>query len=82
MTDVEQRAARLLHRIRYAPDTWHELRAKALFRICDKEPCWKLTAPEQADLWFLIWHYRRQVNDAELIGYANEVVNGQVSLRF
>jgi hypothetical protein len=82
MTDVEQRAARLLDRIRYAPDIWHEQRAKALFRICNKEPRWKLTASEQADLWFLIWHYRRQVSDAELIGYANEVVNGQVALKF
>jgi hypothetical protein len=79
---MEQRAARLLPRIRYAPDTWHEPRAKTLFRICDKEPCWKLTALEQSDLWFLIWHYRRQVKEIELVARAGEVVNGQVSLRF
>jgi hypothetical protein len=82
MTDIEQRAAKMLDRIRYAPNIWHEPRAKTLYRLSQSCPHWNLTALEQADLWFLIWHYRRQVNDTELIGRAGEVVNGQVALRF
>jgi hypothetical protein len=82
MTDLEQRAMRLLPRIRYAPGIWHEPRGKWLFRLWERDPRWKLTAQEHADLWFLIWHYRRQLDDAQVIGYANEVNNGQVALRF
>jgi hypothetical protein len=82
MTNLEQRAIQFLHEIRYAPNTWHEARAKWLHRLWRNDPFWKLTAHEQADLWWLIWHYRRQVDDAELIGQANEVVNGQAALRF
>jgi hypothetical protein len=73
---------RLLPRIRYAPGIWHEPRGHALFRLFNFDPKWKLTALEQADLWFLIWHYRRQVSDACLVARANEVINGQVALRF
>jgi hypothetical protein len=82
MTNLEQRAAQVLHRIRYAPNIWHEPRAKTLYRLSTNCSRWNLTAHEQADLWFLIWHYRRQVNDAELVARADEVVNGQVALRF
>ncbi len=82
MTDLEKRAMKLLPPIRYAQNTWHEDRAKWLHRLGEKQPDWKLTAHEQADLWFLIWHYRRQVDDAPVIGQANEVQNGQVALRF
>lgn len=82
MTDLEQRAAKLLKGIRYAPAMWHEPRAQSLFRLCNRDPNRKLTAHEQADLWFLIWHYRRQVNSAEAVARAGEVVNGQVAMRF
>jgi hypothetical protein len=82
MTDLEQRAAKLLPRIRYAPGIWHEDRAKWLHRVGEKQPDWKLTAHDQADLWFLIWHYRRQVPEARVVAHADEVINGQVALRF
>jgi hypothetical protein len=82
MTDLEQRAAQLLPQIRYAPDMWHEPRAKFLYRVWKSDPLWNLTALEQADLWWLIWHYRRQVDDADLVWRADEVTNGVLALRF
>ena len=82
MTVLEQRAARLLPRISYAPDTWHQARAKTLFRMCNSDPLWTLTALEQANLWFLIWNYRRQVDDVELVAHAEELRTGALSLKF
>jgi hypothetical protein len=82
MTDLEQRALLLLPRIRYAPGIWHEPRAKSLRRLWDKAPDWNLSEHDRNDLWFLVWHYRRQVDDATVVARANEAVNGQVALRF
>jgi hypothetical protein len=82
VTVIEQRAAKLLPEIRYATETWHEPRAKTLFRLCNSDPLWSLTALQQEDLWFLIWHYRRQVADAEVVARADEFRNGALSLRF
>jgi hypothetical protein len=82
MTSLEQRAVKVLPRISYAPEKWHQKRANTLFRICNSDPLWTLTALEQADLWTLIWTYRRQVDDADLVAYADEVRNGALSLKF
>ncbi len=82
MTNLEQRAAQCLYRIRYAPGNLHEPRAKTLHRLWKNDPLWSLSFLDQADLWFLIWHYRRQVNDAELVAHADTVVNGALELKF
>ena len=82
MTSIEQRAVKLLPNLAYAPNTWHQDRAKTLYRFLHSDPLWTLTALEQADLWFLIWNYRRQVQDAELVARADEIRNGALALRF
>lgn len=68
--------------IAYAPEGWHKSRAHTLYRLFLHDPNCKLNFLEEADLWFLIWRYRRQVRDAELVTHSDEVVNGAMSLRF
>jgi len=34
------------------------------------------------DLWFLVWRYRRQIADLDVVTKANEIVNGALSLEF
>jgi hypothetical protein len=82
MTDLEQRAMNALLPIAFNPHSWHRMRAHALYRVYLSDPLWKLTEHEQNDLWFLMWTYRRQVRDTELVAHANEQVNGAMSLRF
>jgi hypothetical protein len=82
MTDLEQRAMPLLLGIAYNPHSWHKMRAHSLYRLFQNDPLWKLTDHEKHDLWFLIWHYRRQVRDTECVAHADEVVNRALSLRF
>lgn len=82
MTSLEQRAVRLLPNLSYAPGVWHQDRAKTLYRFLNSDPLWTLTALEQADLWLLIWCYRRQVQDVELVARADEIRNGALALRF
>lgn len=82
MTPIEQRAATSLTCVRYAPETWHEKRARELFRVYHRDPLARLSTNEQADLWFLVWNYRRQVRDVEVVAHADELVNGALSLRF
>jgi hypothetical protein len=82
MTGIERRAMEALESIRYAPYLWHEARAFALVRLWKSDHLWHLSQHEQNDLWFLIWHYRRQVFDAEVISCANEYINGALPLRW
>jgi hypothetical protein len=82
MTDLEQRAMNALFPIAFNPHSWHRHRAHSLCRVCLSDPLWKLTGHEQHDLWFLIWTYRRQIRDTELVAHADERVNGALSLRF
>ena len=82
MTDLEQRAARLLPSISYGGKSWHEPRAKTLFQLVSNDPLWSLTPHEQADLWFLVWHYRRQIKEAEVVARADELMTGALALRF
>ena len=82
MTSLEQRAVMLLPNISYSAKTWHQDRAKTLYRFLHRDPLWTLTALEQADLWLIIWTYRRQVADAELVAHADHLVNQALALRF
>jgi hypothetical protein len=82
MTDLEVRAILYLERIRYARDIWHADRAKWLCFRVKRDPLYVFTWQEKADLWFLIWHYRRQVDDVELVARANEERGGPRALAF
>lgn len=82
MTVLEQRAIRLLVGVAYAPHSTHTRAAHALYKLFLDDPLWNLSAEQQANLWFLIWHYRRQVNDAEVVARADELVNGALHMEF
>lgn len=82
MTSLEQRAVQKLVTIEYAPVGNHQQLARKLYRLWVSDPLWSLSPLEQAELWFLIWHYRRQIEDVEIVAYADEVRNGALALRF
>jgi hypothetical protein len=82
MTLLEQRAMQVLPSISYAVQTWHQPRAHSLFRVFRSDPLWPLSTHELDDLWFIVWYYRRQVNDPELVARASEHLHGALALRW
>lgn len=82
MTTLEQRAIRSLVSIAYAPHSTHAKAAAVLYELFIDDPLWSLSPEQQASLWFLIWNYRRQVSDAELVARADELVNGALHMEF
>jgi hypothetical protein len=82
VTVIELRAIAALRSVRMPPKNWH---ARCVFRL-DSEatanPGRALGVTEAADLWFLVWRYRRQIADADVVTYADELVNGARSLAF
>lgn len=82
MTDMEQRAVRALRGVRVTHRTWHDRRVEELNQWLYIRPDARLGITEEADLWFLVWRYRRQIDDAEVIAHADELMNGAKTLRF
>ena len=82
MTDLEKRAIAALRSVKMPEQTWHARRAEELCRILENTPNWRLYPHEAADVWFMVWRYRRQVTDADVVAKANEIVNGALSLEF
>ena len=82
MTELEQRAITALHHVKMPSKTWHADRAEALNARMLLFPDRPLAVDQKADLWFLVWRYRRQVDDPVLFRAANEMVNGALSLEF
>lgn len=80
MTDLEQRAIRLLLEVKVPEVTWHGARVESLNMRLTLEPDKPLPSFEAADLWFLVWRYRRQIDDLQIVAKANELVNGVLSL--
>lgn len=82
MTELQQRAIKALVTVKMPEQNWHGRRAEflnGLLTLCVKRP---LRMDEISDLWFLVWRYRRQIDDDQLIRAANEMVNGALSLEF
>lgn len=82
MTDLEQRAIRALRDVRVPAKNWHGTRIEALNMRLTVIPEAGLGITDQADLWFLVWRYRLQIDDAAVVAYADDLVNGTRSLNF
>jgi hypothetical protein len=82
MTDLEQRAIRSLSRAAMPAQGWHRGFRVFLIEKMRESPRDRLLSRQQADLWFLVWTYRRQIDDFQVVAKANEIVNGAMSLAF
>jgi hypothetical protein len=82
VTDLEKRAVTALRSVKMPEKNWHARRAESLNMLMTLDANRKLDVGQKADLWFLVWRYRRQVDDAQLVATANEIVNGAMSLAF
>lgn len=82
MTELEQRAIRCLLAVKVPDKNWHGARIEALNMRLTVQPDSRLGCTEEADLWLLVWRYRRQIDDSAVVAKANELVNGALSLTF
>lgn len=80
MTDLEKRAITALRAVRMCRESSHPRRFALLEMEFMTRPDWSLAISQRADLWFLVWLYRRQVHDVEVRAHADELVNGRLSL--
>ena len=80
MTELEQRACRALPGITFSRKSGHVKIANRIYRIFLSDPMWPLSEEEQADLWFLLWRYRRQIDDRELVAHAEELLTGAMTM--
>lgn len=82
MTDLEKRAITALAGVRFPSKGWYENRAKFLKMKMDVFPHARLVETQAGDLWFLVWHFRRQIKDDAVLAHADELVNGALHLAF
>jgi hypothetical protein len=82
VTELEQRAIVALRSVKMPEKNWHGRRAECFSGWLILDAKRSLAVHEKADLWFLVWRYRRQIDDDQLIRAANEMVNGALSLEF
>jgi len=61
---------------------WHARRAAFLNELMARDANSRLEQRQVDDLWFLVWRYRRQIPDLDVVAEANEIVNGVLSLAF
>lgn len=82
MTEIETRAIRALLDVKVPDKNWHGARIESLNMRLTVKPEMRLPVSEASDLWFLVWRYRRQIGDEEVVKEANKIVNGALSLEF
>lgn len=82
MSDLEKRAVLALLDVRCKPETWHARRIAQLDLKRALRGEARLIVTESADLWFLVWHYRRQITDAGVVAEADRIRNGALNLIF
>jgi hypothetical protein len=82
VTDLEKRAIAALRSVKIPEKLWHAQRAESLNMRLTLQPEATLGLSERADLWFLVWRYRRQIDDLVVIARADQIVNGAMSLAF
>ena len=80
MTYLETRAVTALRYVRMTKKNGHVKRAVFLNALMARDPNTRLDTWQAGDLWFLVWCYRRQITDHEVVTKANEIVNGALSL--
>lgn len=82
MTDLEKRAITVLQGVRFPSMGWYENRARFLKMKMDCFPNARLVETQASDLWFLVWKFRRQITDREVVARGDELVNGALHLAF
>jgi hypothetical protein len=82
MDALETRAVVALRSVKMPEKGWHARRAEFLNGLMMLEPHRRLWSTEAGDLWFLVWRYRRQIADVDVVAKADEIVNGALSLEF
>jgi hypothetical protein len=82
VTDLEKHAITLLRKVKMPERAWHARRAEFLCVSMTVDPNRHLNVDEKADLWFLVWRYRRQIDDYDLVSTARSMVTGAMSLAF
>jgi hypothetical protein len=82
VTELEERAITALRVVKMPERSGHARRAESLYMLMVLAPNVRLDSEQAGDLWYLVWRYRRQIADHEVIMYANEIVNGAMSLAF
>ena len=82
MSGLEIRAIRVLRSVKMPEHTWHGRRAEFLDGLMTLDLSWQLNVEQKADLWFLVWRYRRQIDDYDLVATAKSMVTGAMSLAF
>jgi hypothetical protein len=80
MTVLEIRAIAALRAVRIPAQRWHASCAGKLDGAMASDPSRELGLVEAADLWFLVWTYRRQIADRQVVAHADEIVNGAMHL--
>jgi hypothetical protein len=82
VTDLEKLAVTTLRSVIVPEQVWHGHAIERLNMRMTIKPDDGLPVSDRADLWFLVWRYRRQIDDDKLIREANKMVNGALSLEF
>ena len=82
MTDLEKRAIKALQSVVMPSEGWYAARAEYLHGRMLIMPNARLISTQAGDLWYLVWRFRRQITDRELVDTANELVNKVRSLPF
>ena len=82
MTELEQRAIRSLRAVKVPHNVWHGARVESLNMWLTLRPEASLPITDAADLWFLVWRYRRQIEDESVVAHADGIVNGALHLDF
>ena len=80
MSDLEQRAIRVLMGpgVKVWRGDWP--RVTNLYLLWRADPLWTLSAAESKSLWSLLWKFRRQITDRELLAEADLRVNNRLCL--
>jgi hypothetical protein len=80
VTVIELRAITALRSVKMPHQSKHPRLVAGLVSRMESVPSAPLPLEKSADLWFLVWRYRRQITDAEVIAHADEMVNGALHL--
>jgi len=82
MTDLEKRAITALRSVKVPDKNWHACKIKVFVAWAASYPDSPMLSFDAADLWFLVWRYRRQIADQEVVARADELLNGALHLAF
>ncbi|HEX2868777.1 MAG TPA: hypothetical protein VHO03_17180 [Ignavibacteriales bacterium] len=80
MTAEEKRAAIALGRCRFLPASWNKRFAQDMSSLACTGG--EITEKQRTCLWKVVYRYRRQISDPEILSIAKEKENGQASLPF